>query len=537
MIPMRKTFPLLLIFIAAVFSLPAGSAPASHFDGKTWWRYVGVLANDNMEGRETGSAGLRRAQAYVVEELKKAGAEPAGSNGYYQPVKFQSREVVEKESSASLVRDGKETPLILGEDGFFSTRVDLAPAVEAPLVFAGYGLRIPENKYDDLDGLDLKNKIAVIISGSPEEITGAMASHYQVAAERWATLRAAGAVGMISIPNPASMDIPWARMSLNRLHPGMDLADPQFDESRGIQLAMTFNPQRAQKLFEGSGHQVADLLALAQQRKPLPRFPLPASFKAKIKTATSVVESANIVATITGSDARLKNEYVVLSAHLDHIGIGEPINGDRIYNGAMDNASGSAVLLDVARSLRAASPRPRRSLIFFFPTAEEKGLLGSKYFTAHPTVNPKAIVADINIDMFLPIVPLRILTVYGVGESDLGDMVRVVARSLNIEVQPDPEPLRNSFIRSDQYNFIRHGIPSLAMKVGALPGSPEAKLFKDWLTLRYHAPADDLAQPVDFAAAAGFEEVIRGLLMAVADSEARPQWELDSFFRRYAAER
>ena len=534
---MHKTISLSIIFAATFLSLPARSAPESHFDGKSWWRYVSVLADDNMEGRETGSAGLRRAQAYVVEELKKAGAEPAGSNGYYQPVKFKSRQVIEKESSAALIREGKESPIILGDDGFFSTRIDLAPAVEAPLVFAGYGLKIPEKNYDDLASLDLKNKIAVIISGSPEEIPGALASHYQVAAERWKTLRDAGAVGMIAIPNPAAMDIPWSRMSLNRLHPSMDLADAQYDETKGIKVAMTFNPERAQKLFDGSGHNVADLLALAKDRKPLPHFALPVSFKARIKTETTAVESANIVARLTGSDPKLKNEYVVLSAHLDHIGIGQPINGDRLYNGAMDNGSGSAVLLDVAWSLQAASPRPKRSLIFFFPTAEEKGLLGSKYFTAHPTVNPKAIVADINIDMFLPIVPLKILTVYGLGESGLGDTVRRVARSQNIEVQPDPEPLRNAFIRSDQYNFIRHGIPSLAMKVGALPGSPEAKIFKDWLTQRYHAPSDDLAQPVDLSAAAGFEEIIRGLLIAVADNEARPEWEPDSFFRRYAGQR
>ncbi len=530
---MRKTFSLAVLLVSTTFVLPALSAPASHFDGKTWWNYVSVLADDNMEGRETGSAGLRRAQAYVVNELKKAGAEPAGSNGYYQPIKFTSRQVVEKDSSAALIKGGKEEPLALGDDAFFSTRIDLAPSVEAPLVFAGYGLRIPEKDYDDLAGLDLRDKIVVIINGSPAEIPGPLASHYQVSEERWKTLRAAGAIGLIGIPNPASMDIPWSRMSLNRAHPSMSLADPQFDESKGIKLAMTFNPQRAQKLFDGTGHNVADLLALAQERKPLPHFPLLASFKARIKQESTPVESANIVARLTGSDPRLKSEYVVLSAHLDHIGIGQPINGDNLYNGAMDNASGSAVLLDVARSL-AASPRPRRSLIFFFPTAEEKGLLGSKYFASKPTVSPKSIAADINIDMFLPIVPLKILTVYGLAESNLGDMVSDLARSQNVEVQADPEPLRNLFIRSDQYNFIRHGVPSLAMKVGAQPGSPEAKIFKDWLTQRYHAPSDDLKQPVDLSAAAGFEEIIRGLLVSVADHDARPQWKADSFFRRYA---
>ena len=230
----------------------------------------------------------------------------------------------------------------------------------------------------------------------------------------------------------------------------------------------------------------------------------------------------------------LKNEYVVLSAHIDHLGIGEPINGDSIYNGAMDNASGSALLLDVAASLKKSPEKLKRSVLFVFVTGEEKGLLGSKYFAAHPTVDPKSMVADINVDMFLPIVPLKILTVYGLAESDLGDMARQVAQSHGITVQPDLEPQRNIFIRSDQYNFIRHGIPALAMGVGAVPGSPEQKILKDWLTQRYHAPSDDLNQPVDLASAALYEEVVRGLMIAVAQSPQRPQWKQDSFFRRYA---
>jgi Zn-dependent M28 family amino/carboxypeptidase len=161
-------------------------------------------------------------------------------------------------------------------------------------------------------------------------------------------------------------------------------------------------------------------------------------------------------------------------------------------------------------------------------------LLGSKYFAAHPTVDAKSMVADINVDMFLPIVPLKLLTVFGLAESDLGDMAREVAQAHGIAVQADPEPQRNIFIRSDQYNFIRHGIPALAIGVGATPGSPEQKILKDWLTQRYHAPSDDLNQPVDLAAAAAYEEVIRGLTLAVAQSPHRPQWKPDSFFRRYS---
>ncbi|HEY7403350.1 MAG TPA: M28 family metallopeptidase [Candidatus Angelobacter sp.] len=512
----------------------AAAAGEAHLDGKNWWNYVKILAADDMEGRETGSPGLRKAQEYVVEQLKHAGLEPAGAKGYYQPVQFVSRQIVEKDSSLTLVRNGEVEPLVLGEDAIFSTRVDLAPSLDAPLAFAGYGLTVPEKGYDDLAGLDLRGKVAVVFSGAPAEIPGALASHYQSAGERWKTMYKAGAVGIISIPNPEFMDIPWSRISANRAHPNMALKDQEFDETSGQQLAAIFNPAHADKLFEGSGHTLPEILQLLKDRKQLPRFPLAVSIRSRAAVNKKDVESANLVAQLTGSDPKLKNEYVVLSAHLDHLGIGEPINGDRIYNGAMDNASGSAVLLDVLASLKKSSRRPKRSLLFVFVTGEEKGLLGSRYFTAHPTVKPGSMIANINIDMFLPIVPLKVLTVYGLAESDLGDSVREVAQSLGVQVQPDPEPQRNSFIRSDQYNFIRHGIPALAMKVGFEPGSPEQETFKNWLTQRYHAPSDDTNQPVDLAAAGKYEEIIRALLVRTADDLKRPQWKADSFFRRYA---
>ena len=510
------------------------SAKEPSFDGTTWWNYVKVLAADNMEGRETGSPGLRKAQEYVVEQLKRAGLEPVGSGSYYQPVRFESRQIVESESSLSLIHKGEVEPLTLGEDAIFSTRVNLARSLEAPLVFAGYGLTIPELGHNDLSGLDVRDKVVVIFPGAPAEIPGALASHYQSAGERWKALRKAGAVGVITILNPAAMDIPWSRISTNRNHPSMALKGAEFDETTGEDLAVTFNPEKAQKLFEGSGHTLQELIDLVKDRKPLPHFSLVPSIRAKASVNKKVVESANLVAELPGSDPKLKNEYVVLSAHLDHLGIGEPINGDRIYNGAMDNGSGSAVLLDVIASLKKSPTKLKRSLLFVFVTAEEKGLLGSRYFTTHPTVKPGSMVANINIDMFLPIVPLKVLTVYGLAESDMGDMVRDVAQSLGVQVQPDPEPQRNSFIRSDQYNFIRHGVPALAMKVGFEKGSPQQEIFKNWLTQRYHAPSDDLDQPVDLAAAGKYEEIIHGLMVRLADNAGRPQWKSDSFFRRYA---
>ena len=510
------------------------STPEVHFNGKVWWNYVKILAADNMEGRETGSPGLRKAQEYVVEQLKSAGLEPAGYKDYYQPIQLVSRQIVERESSLALVQKGQIEPLTLGDDAIFNTRVDLAPSVDAPLVFAGYGLTIPELGYNDLAGLDLRDKVVVIFAGAPAEIPGALASHYQSAGERWKALRKAGVVGVITILNPAAMDIPWSRISANRAHPSMALKDAEFDDTVGEELAVTFNPDKAQKLFEGSGHSLQELVDLVKDRKPLPRFPLTFSVQAKMSVNKKAIESSNLVAKLPGSDPKLKNEYVVLSAHLDHLGVGEPINGDRIYNGAMDNAAGSAVLLDLIGSLKKSSGKPKRSLLFVFVTGEEKGLLGSRYFTSHPTVKPGSMIANINIDMFLPIVPLKVLTVYGLAESDLGDTAQAVAQSLGVQVQADPEPQRNAFIRSDQYNFIRHGVPALAMGVGFEKGSPEQVIFKNWLTQRYHAPSDDLEQPVDLAAAGKYVEIVRALMIRVADEPGRPQWKADSFFRRYA---
>ena len=526
-------FKFLTLSLALLLAFRA-SAQTSHFDGQTWWNHIKVIADDKLEGRDTGSRGEREAQKYAIEQLKAAGAEPAGVNGFYQPVKLVSRQIVEKDCSLALIRDGQREPLTLGEDAIIGTRVMPAREVEAPLVFAGYGLKVPEKNYDDFAGIDVRGKIIVIFSGSPAEIPGALASHYQTAAERWKVLRAAGAIGIVSLINPNSMDIPWSRMALNRAHPSMDLDYPEFNETQGAKIAVTVNPPSAEKFFAGSGHSFEEIVALGKDRKPLPHFPLAVSLAAKTRVDVTKIESANLVAKIPGSDRVLKDEHVVLSAHLDHVGIGEPINGDRIYNGAMDNGSGSALVLDMASSFKKYPEKLRRSILLVLVTGEEKGLLGSKYFAAHPSVPPKSIVADVNVDMFLPIVPLKLLTVLGLDDSDLGDRVREIAESFGVKVQPDPEPLRNLFVRSDQYNFIRHGVPSIIMSVAPEPGSPEVKTFKDWLTQRYHAPSDDVDQPVDLAAARMYEEIVRALLINVANDQHRPEWKPDSFFRRYA---
>jgi len=534
---MRNTLSVILFLACAASSLGQQSGPAAHFDGNSWWSHVKFLADDSLEGRDTGSEGLRKAQAYAVEQLQKAGLEPAGTNGFYQSVRFNQYQVDESKSSLALAAGNQSVPLSFADDAFIGTRSTRVSAnISAPLVFIGYGLKIPEKNLDELAGLDLKGKIVVYLAGSPSDIPTALASHYQTPAERWKSLHAAGVIGTITIPNPASMDIPWSRISVNRNHPSMDLADPEFNETPGLQLGVSFNPASAEKLFAGSGHTFAEIAALGKDRKPLPHFPLAVSLQANAVIQTTTLESSNIVAKLPGSDPALKSEFVVLSAHMDHVGIGAPINGDRIYNGAMDDGSGSALVMDMAASLKSHPEKLQRSILFLLATAEEKGLLGSKYFAAHPTVALKSIVADVNVDMFLPIVPLKILKIEGIEESDLGTRAAAIAQSMGVKPIADPEPLRNAFIRSDQYSFIKKGVPAVKVDVGFELGTPEQKIFKDWLTNRYHAPSDDVNQPVDLKSAAAYEEFTRRLLLDTANTPARPRWKPDSFFRRYAAD-
>ena len=520
-----------LAFFACFLALFAAAAP----DGARWWSYVEFLASDKLEGRNTGSEGHRKAAEYVASQLRQHDPEILLlKRGFIQPVKFKTIELNESQSSLQLVRNNKPKALTLGEDAIIGTRIDPAPSVEAGLVFVGYGLHVPESNYDDFAGLDTKGKIAIYMNGAPAILSSALASHYQSAGQRWAALKAAGMIGAISIANPKHMDIPWPRIASNRFQMTMQLAAPGMNETAGEQIGIAWNPAHADELLSGAGHTLDEIVAAAEARRQLPRFPIPAILKVKTSLKRGEVESQNIAAIYTGSDPKLKDEYVVMSAHVDHLGVGKAVNGDAIFNGAMDNASGVAAMLDIAAHLKETNAKPKRSILFVAVTGEEKGLLGSQYFAARPTVPEKNIVANINTDEFLPLYPLKILTVYGLEESTLGDDIRAVAQQMGVQVQPDPEPARNVFIRSDQYNFVRHGIPALMAAFGSQKGSKEEEIDKRWQSERYHAVSDDLNQPVDKQAADEYDQLIGRLLERIANADAKPAWRQTSFFNRYA---
>ena len=525
--------------------------PTDQQRGAAWYHHIQVLAADDMRGRLTGTDDYLRAASYVVDQFKAMGLQPAGANGFYQPVRFDVTRVVAAKSSMALVVDGKQMPLVLGQDAILGARGAQPKTISAPLVFIGYGLHLPEAKYDDFDSAEvpsafLKGKIVVYINGGPAELSGALKSFARTAPLQKA-LADAGVVGAISIPTPKSMDFGWARVASSASQPGMRLAPdaadakvaaehPALAEIRRTVLSAQWNPAEAEKLFAGTGHTFAELLALADAQKPLPRFALNKTLQAEVTTETSQVESPNIVAKLEGSDPALKQEYVLVSAHLDHLGVGAPIAGRTIYNGAMDDASGVASVLEIAKRFSAAATkgtRPKRSMLFLVFTAEEKGLLGSRYFAGHPTVPEKDLVADLNMDMFMPLFALKKLHVQGLAESTLGDDVRAVGAAHHIEIAPDPEPDRNSFTRTDQYSFVQAGVPALAMKFGWTMGSPEYKQWRQWLAERYHSTEDNLSQPMDYAAAAQFNDFLGDVALRVADASGRPRYLDTSFFRRF----
>jgi Zn-dependent M28 family amino/carboxypeptidase len=529
---------ILVVTILPMLMLAAPTAATSQENlspaAKQWWSDVSFIASDANEGRQTGSAGYMRAADYVLSRMKAEGLKPAGDKGFLQEVTFEQQVVDQDASRAVLVDgDGAQSPLKVGDALLISSGGEPRPAsVDAPLVFIGYGLGLPKQGYDDFSGLDLKGKIAVVISGGPSDISAPIKSDAR--ANRAGELAKLGALGIISLTTPHQVEIVWSRQRLIAHQAGMYLADAKFHTVPDGFFTASIDPEQTEAFFKGSEHTFAEMSALADASKPVPRFDLKPRFKAAIVATRKRLTSPNLIAKLEGSDPKLKSEYVVVSAHLDHLGIGEPINGHAIYNGAMDDASGVAAVLDIAHRIK-NGPGPRRSILFAIFTAEEKGLLGSHYFAASPTVPKADIVADLNFDMPLPLWPLKMVYLPGETESTLGADARAVGAAQGIAVVPDPNPDRNVFIRADQYSFVREGVPSLFMKFGFLKNTPEYQIEHDWRANRYHSPSDDLEQPGIFKEdAVKLDAYTAAIALRIANASPRPEWLPDSIFRHHS---
>ncbi|WP_019052666.1 M28 family metallopeptidase [Sphingobium xenophagum] len=525
-----------LSFGISLIALMAGSAAPAAGEGDKgarWWAHVEALANDAMEGRGTGTPGYDRAADYVIGQFKAMGLKPAGTQGYRQPVAFVEQRILSDKSSAALVGPQGEVPLAMPGDLIFGGGGGPVPeSVDAPMVFAGYGLHLPEAGHDDFAGLDLKGKIVVVLSGGPATLSGALKSHARSERSQW--LAEQGALGLITLVTPRQVEIPWVRRIALSGAPALYYSDVSMRETQTPFLSAQLDPAKSDMLFAGSGQDFAAIVAAADASAPVASFPLALRLKAQVSATRADLSSPNLIAVLPGSDPKLRQDYVVLSAHLDGYGVGTPIKGDAIYNGALDNASGVASLLEIGRALKAGKVKPKRSILFAIVTAEEKGLLGSRYFARRPTVPQKSIIADLNFDMALPIFPLTSVTPIGYDQSSLGKDAEAVSAAMNLPITPDPFPDRNVFIRSDQYAFIREGIPALFFKYGFKAGTPEATVEKAWRANIYHSPFDDLNQPVMPAESAKLNDYVTAVTLRVANGAARPTWNADSFFRRFA---
>lgn len=501
---------------------------------------MSFLADDLLEGRGTGTRGYALAAKYIQSQFEEMGLKPAGTNGtYFQNVPFRRIQLVPEQSSVTIQNGGQEQKLVFEKD--FVSRGDPLYAdavVQAPIVFVGFGVTAPEFSYDDYAGSDCKGKIVAMFYGAPDKFPSAQRAHYSAGRVKLANAVAHGAIGYILIWAGAIEErTPFSRIVRFYREPSLRWLDPKGvpnDAQPQIRASVTLSKSGAETLFQSASKSFHDALDASSKGEPQ-SFPLATTAAIHIVSRHSAAESPNIAAILPGSDQQLKNEYVLYTAHADHLGIGEPINGDSIYNGALDNASGTSALLEIARVFSQLSQAPRRSILFLAVTGEEEGLLGSDYYAHYPTVPIHQIVANLNMDGISLLYDFRDIVPLGAEDSSLGQVVDQVAQHFGLEVSPDPLPEEVFFIRSDQYSFVRQGVPAVAIGEGFKASDPKINgrdVSLEWEKTRYHTPKDDMNQPLNFEAAAKCTRINFAVGYIVAEENSRPTWNKNDFFGR-----
>jgi hypothetical protein len=482
--------------------------------------HVQFLASDAMKGRDTGSPELTIAEQYVAAQMLAAGLKPAGANGtWLQPVPLVAYKSADH-GSLALKRGTTETVLEWGKD-YLARAVPSNPkvAVSGPVVFAGYG---SEGEYK---GLNAKGAIVAVLRDSPHDQPSDVRAHLSQPDIQARTAAAHGAIGVILIEGNARHAIFPFAASINYAQ-GEAMSWQGSDAGGGAPPFTYLGFDGAAKLFAGSKIPWAAVLAADKADKKLPTGPLGVTATGTANTAIRTLTTNNVAGMLPGTDK--SGEYVVISAHLDHVGVGRPdAKGDTIYNGAMDNAVGTASMLEVAKRFQASGKAPRRSMLFVAVTAEEKGLVGSEYFAANPTVPKGSIVADVNLDMPILTYDFVDLVAFGADRSTLGKLVEQAAAAQGVKLVPDPTPEEASFVRSDHYSFVKAGIPAVSLDIG--PGGPGAAASKEFLDKHYHQPSDEVGL-IDWKQGLRFVALNYAIARAVADADDKPVWNKGDFF-------
>ena len=502
-------------------------------------QHMSTLADDKLEGRGLGTAGYDQALSYVESTLRSYGVEPAGENGgFRQRVPLRNSAVVEDASFLKVTSKTGTKSLAYGVDymlGPDHLREKVA-IDDAPVAFVGYGVSAPALGYDDYAAAgSLAGKVVVYLSGAPANLPSNERAYYSSGAVKDAEAVKRGAIGAISFTSPDDPRFRWDVSVATSKQGSFAWVDAQGQPSRGdsaLRGSASLNHSGAAALFAGAPTPLAEIFKAAAASKPQ-AFDLPTRVSLTTSSTRRDIESANLVGRVKGSDPQLQAEHVVYIAHVDHFGRGVAMNGDAIYNGAHDNASGVAIVLEIAHAATTLSTKSRRSTLFLFVTAEERGLLGSDYFARHPTVPRESLVADMTLDMPFFFHPLLDIVPYGAQHSSLMAPVTKAAQHLGIGLAEDPIPEQVLFIRSDHFSFVRQGIPSLFIKSGFKTGDPAkdgGQINAAYRRDVYHKPNDDMTQAFDFAAGAMHARLnfLTGWL--VAQETARPAWNAGDFF-------
>ncbi len=501
--------------------------------------HLSFLADDLLEGRETGSRGYDIAANYVASQFAQYGVAPKGEKGgYLQSVPLRSSRLVpgtamvELHWAAGVERLSDATDFVMS-----GSAAEDKSSVDAPLVFVGYGIRSDRFKHDDYANIDVKGKIVVVLQGKPGTFPTEEGAHFGSTSEKAKVAAQLGAVGIVTLWTPTTEKaFGFAKMIKNNLFPGMvwlNAAGQPAHHLPTMKGSANLSIPAAKKLFARTSVKLDDVFALAAQNKQLPALDLNMSMRMSKSSTRADIKSSNVVGVIEGSDPKLKNEYVVLSGHLDHIGQVKEKTGDNIYNGAMDNASGIATMLETARLFSQSGVKPKRSILFVALTAEEKGLLGSDYFATNPTVPAGAMVANVNLDMPLLTFDFKNVIAFGAEHSSLKGYASRALEKMGLSLMADPWPAQGIFTRSDHYSFVRQGVPSIFIVTGFGSFNKNEngeKIWEEFQARHYHQPSDELSLPFNFDAAARFAQLNYNIALEIANAKEKPSWNKGDFF-------
>jgi hypothetical protein len=504
-----------------------------NFSADRFKAHVTFLADDLLEGREAGTRGHEIAARYIASQFALDGVKPGGADGsYFQPVDLLEAKQTGAPPAFALTTSRGTKSFEYQRSVMIRGPLTAGPiSVNAPLVFVGYGMKDAAVGYDDYQGLDVRGKIAVVLWGSPKGMDSEIGAHLRSEQARVAADHGATAMVVVQTRLGAAT-VPWTQVVQFLSEPRTAWVRKDgtpFDPNGGLKTVAVVEPTSAPALFEAAGKPLTEILDEADKPGGRPKgFPLNASASITVDTSVRRYSSPEVIGVIEGSDPQLRNEYVVLMGHADHIGVKEGQGGDRINNGALDNAAGVATLIEVARAFAMPNRRPRRSIVVVANTAEEKGLLGAEYFAHYPTVPVDRITAAIDLDMPMLLYNFTDVVAYGGAHSTLEAALRKAGAAMGVTVSPDPMPEQAVFVRSDHYAMVKAGVPAVMLATGMASGGEKA--WAGFLGSRYHQPSDDLTQPIVWSAGARFAELNYRVVRELADMNVPPRWYADDYF-------